>query len=42
MADIAFVFHWSPDALWSMPFDEFLIWHEKATERAKLLYKVKF
>lgn len=36
MADIASVFHWEPDIMWSMSIDELLIWHQKAIDRNKI------
>ena len=34
-ADIAFVFHWSPEAISNLQFDEMLIYHGLAIERMK-------
>ncbi|QET30465.1 GpE family phage tail protein [Burkholderia multivorans] len=33
MADIALVFHWSPDAMAAMPLSELMDWRERARER---------
>lgn len=36
MADLAIVFHWSPDVMDRMPPAELMRWHTRAIERAKL------
>ncbi|WP_017922482.1 MULTISPECIES: GpE family phage tail protein [Burkholderia] len=33
MADIALVFHWSPDVMDAMPLPDLMAWRERARER---------
>lgn len=33
MADIALVFHWTPDVMSAMDLDELMEWRERARER---------
>jgi hypothetical protein len=35
MAEVAFTFHWSPDVLWSLEFDELVAWHREAVRLNK-------
>ncbi|OPH35217.1 phage tail protein [Moraxella atlantae] len=36
MADLAVVFHWTPDTCHAMPLDELMTWHDKARERSQV------
>ncbi len=40
MADIAFAFHWSPDAMRDMTLDELSDWHARAMTRIKAAYSL--
>jgi hypothetical protein len=35
MADIAFVFHWSPDVMDALTIEDLALWREKARQRLK-------
>ncbi len=37
MADVATVFHWSPDAMNPMPLPELMRWHARALDRFKAM-----
>ena len=36
IADLAVVFHWTPDTCHAMPLDELMAWHDKARERSQV------
>ncbi|WP_313325004.1 GpE family phage tail protein [Sphingobium yanoikuyae] len=35
MADVAIIFHWSPDVMARMPLSELMAWRELAAKRSK-------
>lgn len=37
MADIAAVFHWAPDVMYAMTWEELRRWHQLAADRYKLM-----
>lgn len=37
MADIAAVFHWSPEVMAAMPVDELFAWQRRAVDRFKIM-----
>ncbi|OSK22890.1 phage tail protein, P2 GpE family [Escherichia coli M056] len=41
IADIAFIFHWSPADLWAISLPELLDWRQRATERFRMAYATK-
>ncbi|MEM7197867.1 MAG: GpE family phage tail protein [Pseudomonadota bacterium] len=41
MADIAVIFHWSPEDMGKMTLSQLLVWHTLALERAELVFGAK-
>lgn len=41
LADLAWFYHWPPEVLWDLEWDEALEWRALAVERAKLTAGVK-